>query len=460
MRISKKNLSFICMMGIIFLCACSKEVENQATSVLLNNEEIMGSFTGTLNSGKADGIGKFKPDDAGWVYEGNFEIGQLIGNGTISSYDCDANICGEKVFGLFDGTIEDFKLKEGSFKLKDGGEYNGQFADGNPVGEAEAVNLSVKYIIDENEVSGCYTGKLLDGEPSGEGHLSADAISIDFLEEKLCGSYEGEVVDGKPSGNGKFVCEDDVLFEYDGLWNNGKMAGKGYLSTDIYTIKFSGVDRVGTYEGETLDGLASGEGVFTAVSSEGNKYTYTGEFANGTYNGVGERSFEDNIYSPAKGHYVDGEFAPTKLELVSYIGGVKDFVNYNMNEAANNFFEEHEDFFIAEDTKALDEFTNKEITINELYKSPDKFGGELVKLNKLKIIQIREEELAGYTVTWFIANDSKYNTVFVLALGELPNIYTGNRVNVTGLPVGLAAYSNRMGGQTNACAIIASSVSK
>ena len=59
------------------------------------------------------------------------------------------------------------------------------------------------------------------------------------------------------------------------------------------TLELSFGSRTGTYSGDTNEqGLPHGQGKFTSVNTEGDKWTYEGEFQNGHFNGEGKTTWE------------------------------------------------------------------------------------------------------------------------------------------------------------------------
>jgi len=55
---------------------------------------------------------------------------------------------------------------------------------------------------------------------------------------------------------------------------------------------FTDTYRTGTYSGEVLDGVPHGEGVFTTYNAQGIRWTYTGGFVDGLFQGNGVMEWE------------------------------------------------------------------------------------------------------------------------------------------------------------------------
>ena len=69
------------------------------------------------------------------------------------------------------------------------------------------------------------------------------------------------------------------------------------------TLSFYFGDRTGTYTGDLVDGLPQGYGSFTTTNSDGNTWTYDGEWDAGHMNGSGSTTWDDGYYEV--GIYVD-----------------------------------------------------------------------------------------------------------------------------------------------------------
>ena len=81
------------------------------------------------------------------------------------------------------------------------------------------------------------------------------------------------------------------------------------------TLNLSYGDRTGTYTGEVNEqGLPHGKGKFTSKNSEGEKWTYEGEFKNGHFDGEGKTTwksgtveigtYKDDVIVPMKGNEI------------------------------------------------------------------------------------------------------------------------------------------------------------
>lgn len=83
-----KGKLILIIMCSTFLMGCTREVEDIDLTLMLNNQEVSGTFTGTLVDKVASGDGTFKApvDDGEWIYTGMFENNAITGNGTLENY--------------------------------------------------------------------------------------------------------------------------------------------------------------------------------------------------------------------------------------------------------------------------------------------------------------------------------------------------------------------------------------
>lgn len=92
------------------------------------------------------------------------------------------------------------------------------------------------------------------------------------------------------------------------------------------TLKLSYGDRTGTYTGDlNEDGLPNGQGKFTSENTEGEKWTYEGEFKNGHFDGEGKTTwkngsmeigtYKDDVIMPMKGDEIKSLYtSPAKFK--------------------------------------------------------------------------------------------------------------------------------------------------
>ncbi len=419
------------------LCACGgpKEVQNMEYTFAYDNTVLSGLFTGMAERKVPVGNGKFVASGGGQIFsfEGEWIDGSPIGVGHLFSDSYTIRLeDGTKLIGEYEGNVLN--------------------AVANGSGTFTATNSDGKSYI--------YTGEWTEGMPSGAGHLTTNtyAMSLDDGTE-LVGEYKGDTLNGIPGGNGTFVAttSNNESYKYTGEWIDGKPGGKGHLKTDIYTVYFKdGVIRTGKYEGDLLDGLASGHGTFSAINSAGEAYTYTGEWKNGLYNGQGETHFERDYYSYI-GTYIDGDFAPTPADFFVSIGTYPE-KEHDVNEKAFSFMTTHSQAFIENSYKGMEDLIDKEYTYKAFAKNHSNSGDKLIQVPYLNVLQIFEyDDWWGYDYTFILAYDGQYNYYYIRMLGTADKIYEGSRIKLTALPLDYMTYPNVGGGTTwaIACAAIA-----
>ena len=344
-------------------------------------------------------------------------------------------------------------------------------------GQVEHFVYSVS--IDGVDVPGEFTGALVKDIPNGDGEFHAQlengatltiagpwenghyttpvlvsdyAFSIEYEGKTLLGSYDGSIVDWKPDGDGTFsYSEDDEFFTYSGAWSSGVFSGNGHISSNFFTVHFSDVDRVGIVDGDTIDGFISGFGTFTATNSEGNTYTYTGEWENSLFNGQGTRVVEGLITEI--GTFSQGNFTPTVYEYYQSMGTYNG-ASYTITNNATEFLIKYPGVFSDHNIPSSVSY-EKNFNYSDFSKNPSPYGSKLVVI-KATIINIFEGEDYGVDHAMFVAYDSNRHYYYGYMYGLAPGIYDGTNVTFTALPLSYFSYENIVGGKTNAmaCAVV------
>ena len=227
---------------------------------------------------------------------------------------------------------------------------------------------------------------------------------VEFSGKKRSGTYVGENENGIPNGNGTFVSSDGVLaLTYEGNWLDGKPSGKGHLKDDGFVIHFKNAaqgefDRVGSFDGETADGVPNGQGTYTAVNDAGVKWTYTGAFADGTFNGYGEQVWDSPDTAADKGTFVNGEFAPTVDDIVT---GLVEELDYKVSDAGLDFIDKHEDLFTS--PKEIDpELVNNEWSSSAFKANPQNYSDRLVRFENVSVLTVPDTESDQVSIVAFL----------------------------------------------------------
>lgn len=354
--------------------------------------------------------------------------------------------------GEFSGTTEK-KIPNGvgTFVSADGLTYSGDWENGLPVSVCSMELDGYTVEIAGNSYTGLYKGEAVDALPNGSGEFV-------FSDEKTSATYIGGWESGTPNGEGTLdYSGEDGYIRYSGGWKNGGFSGIGQLESDCYVVHFTdGLDRTGYFSGDVIDGIASGTGIFTAINSDGNEYTYEGEWKKGLWEGEGARRFKDSpwVYN---GRYEEGEFTPTPAQFFATMGSGYAF---DISEKSINFINEHACAF----TENIVDDESIEFEENFKYeafsKNSSQYGDKLIEINNLKVVQIFEYEDWGYEYTFFIAQDSQYRVYYCYKLGYADEIYEGSRVKMVALPVDYMTYENTMGNTIYAIACAVVSITK
>lgn len=258
-------------------------------------------YTGELNSeGKYHGKGKLFFHNNVIMYIGHFVDGKKEGQGT--EYYCSNMI---KYNGTFVNDLYSGK-KCSLYDVEGRLIYRGDFKNGKRHGQGEefapqrTTNWKTKYTGDwqndmyhgvgklrlDNKYWWTYEGSFRNGKYHGHGKMEQEIVNNGEGNYKVkIYKFEGEFVDGKKQGFGKRVSVmSDNKHDYEGMWDNDCMNGKGKL---IWTYnKKSDV----MYEGDFLNDIFHGKGKY--VNHIGD--IYEGDFANNKYNGFGVMKYKSN----------------------------------------------------------------------------------------------------------------------------------------------------------------------
>ena len=203
------------------------------------------------------------------------------------------------------------------------------------------------------------------------------------------GTYDGESDNGVPNGQGVFQSEDELpSLRYEGKWALGKTVGGGSMIDEGYTIHFEpkkdkAYDRTGTFIGKVQDGIPKGKGSFTAQNSTGIKWVYAGEFENGTFNGYGTIVWDEKDAISQVGHYTNGLYTPTWPEAMKYQANIDECELYKDSE---DFLKKNEKIFTTE-TEISSSLVNIQWDASQFEKSPKSYSKQLINQADLIVIQ-------------------------------------------------------------------------
>lgn len=162
----------------------------------------------------------------------------------------------------------------GTFVLADNaGTYVGEWVDGVAQGKGTITWTS----------GGTYEGDWLGGVRTGQGTMR-------YANEQV---YEGEWLDNQRSGQGRCTWPDGGFI--DGEWKNDQPNGQV-----VNYIGGGEDDDVSHYEGEMVDGVFEGYGIYYWTDGS----SYEGQWKGGSYNGQGKLTYSDGV--TVEGVFVDG----------------------------------------------------------------------------------------------------------------------------------------------------------
>lgn len=230
------------------------------------------------------------------------------------------------------------------------------------------------------------------------------------------------------------------------------------LWNDDDKLSYSSVEKIGVYTGEVDEnGLPSGHGRFGVKNNGDVIWYYDGEFANGSFNGIGKCVWEkqegvrENDYIQY-GNYKNGLFVPTKSQVLMFFAQPNmNFGEFSVNDKSIAFIDSHENLFptyTESDFQELESYVDRTIEYKHLTKSPDKYLENIIEIKDATIYQIFENDLFGHTITSILAGNlnGDYYTIYFDRSLEL---YEGDSISFLGLPIAPSGFENVSGGVTN-----------
>ena len=256
--------------------------------------------------------------------------------------------------------------------------------------------------------------------PSLSGHFDDVEIEISYNNRNRKGTYSGDLINGLPSGQGTFTSDDNYgQMIYTGAWDNGVPSSQGNLDSKEYTIYFDSpqqgkFERTTEYKGETLNGIPSGTGYAIAVNSEGIKFFYNGSWADGIFNGFGETVYDTNPVSHQKGNYVNGDFTPTYSQLIDTLISLNN--GYFMTDEQIAYITDNEDLFCTRPKSIPKKKLANSFDSAKFIKS-NKTENKLVKVGGT-VAQITSFDLFGYKMEEMIYLGNKGTIYYGYLYGE------------------------------------------
>lgn len=316
------------------------------------------------------------------------------------------------------------------------------------------------FTFSDDSIAISYTGLWENGILVGSGELVYDGYTVKHSDTIYEGRYEGEAVKGIPNGTGIFSSTDEnMAFWYSGRWKNGKIIGDGEIDTDRYKVTYSdGTVRVGKYVGDVTNGKASGSGVFTTQNDENITYTHEGKWKNGLPHGYGCRKWDSPDFYVQEGNFVEGNYVPTPLEFFVARGTRKNN-DYTIIDKAKVFLKNNSDLFLTNDLSLYKGDLDRNFQYKAFAKNQSQYGDKLVVVYGT-VIQIMESNSWGDEHTFCIIVDGYRNYYYVNMYGFADNVYEGNWVAMTALPLDYFTYESVSGNDVWAIACAAVSIKR
>ncbi len=222
----------------------------------------------------------------------------------------------------------------------------------------------------------------------------------------------------------------------------------------------------GKYTGQLIDGVPSGQGRFDTKNSEGKRWHYEGEFADGRMTGLGSVTWDDDDYVNLEGHFTDGAFTPTRSEWYKNAISVdtEGFEHQlTLDETTLAALEANADIFPAADDAAKSKAQNlvdSSIEYKHLSKNVTPYRGKLVYFKNQRVLQVLSTNYWGRTYT-SILTSNQYDSEFQYLTydGDI-DVFDGDNITFIAMPYGSSSFENIGGGATNVVADIASIIIK
>ena len=223
----------------------------------------------------------------------------------------------------------------------------------------------------------------------------------------------------------------------------------------------------GKYTGKMKKKKPFGKGKFVSKNDDNVKWTYIGEFKNGTFNGYGSTTWEKNKYVKEEGKYSDGAFTPTKVEHLQYENSYYEnskksgYHSFYMSEKGLNFFKNHQNFFPIDMNNVPQDYESNiagQFDYPQASKNISTFYDKLYRLSNLSVVQNSEYSEFGQTVTEMLCVDLNsdnpyYYTIFYF--GSTPYVEVDTVHQIVFLPQCEGSFEDNQGGNTLCMFVVA-----
>lgn len=145
-------------------------------------------------------------------------------------------------------------------------------------------------------------------------------------------------------------------------------------------------------------------------------------------------------------------FTPTPAEFYRSIGQYCE-VPYTLSDDSFNFIETNEGIFPATDESEKERvlsLIDNSIEYKKLAKNISAYSSSLYESPIEKVVQIFEHVVWGENYTFLLTFDEEYNYNVIYFCSALPDVFEGNTITFSALPIARTSFQNVGGGSTNA----------
>ena len=221
--------------------------------------------------------------------------------------------------------------------------------------------------------------------------------------------------------------------------NENSDVDNSYVNNKEMTLTFSFGTKTGTYSGPVnKDGLPEGKGAFTSKNSEGESWTYTGDFVNGHFEGEGEASWPEANYKEI-GQYHNDVIQPIDTSLVPRVYQSPDDYLFCCIEVSGRVYNvvDKNTFQMYEDVEAIGGNNNTVVH----YDSTDYIvkEGDYVRVKAIVCGEVQYQNILGNTLTALELNakevqettyiEAAYPTIRSIAFQEI-QVQNGYKITI------------------------------
>ena len=222
-----------------------------------------------------------------------------------------------------------------------------------------------------------------------------------------------------------------------------------------YSRKWGEITRTGVYSGQLVKGIPEGEGTFKAINDQGESWSYTGEFSEGTFSGYGKVEWNNGLCE--EGTYTNGAYTPLEDELFCVVG-TRSQAPFTITENNRRFIRENKDIFNSEKTFDYEALIDYSITPAMMKDNIENVEENLYCCIEASVEEIYENSMYGHSIAFVLARDYEGYLYVLVYDGELEDVVEQGIVTFTGLPVANSCFENNYGEISDAIVIVAADI--